>query len=745
MSKDCCDIRKVVLPLFLLAVILTQANAATVLVEAESFADHGGWLVDQQSMDVMGSAYLLAHGLGRPVADATTTVTLAEPGEYRVWVRTKDWVARWNAPGAPGKFQLLVNGKPLTETFGTKGADWFWHDGGTVRIDKAEVTLALHDLTGFEGRCDAIVLTTDGGLVPPNELKASEAFRHQLLCLPEKPDEAGAYDLVVVGGGLGGCTAAVSAARLGLSVALVQDRPVLGGNSSSEVRVWIGGRFKVPPYPVIGEIVAEMFTRPKFCPGPAEAYGDEVKLRVVQAEKNLKLFLNEHVDRVEMKGGRIQAVVSKSILTGRRSRFVGRWFVDNTGDGTVGFLAGADYETTAKGHMGTSNLWHPVDTGVPSPFPRCEWALDLTDKPFPTELKQLGQWFWESGFDLDTIEEAEAIRDHNLRAMYGAWDCMKNVKNLYPTYRLDWAAAIAGKRESRRLLGDVVLTKEDVVSGRDFPDGCVSSTWSIDLHYPNKKYMEAAPENPFISVAQFTRFTKNPYPVPYRCLYSRNVPNLMMAGRNVSVTHEALGTVRVMATGGLMGEVLGRAAAICKKHDVDPRAVYEQYLDEFKQSLWQPTKSTAHPAAAFAHQVGANIALGTPAKSSGDQDSEGHPAGLVVDGAADTSSNEICWVSKGPLPHWIELRWAEPKTITAARMISGYRTGEGVVAPISDFVLQRFDGKGWLDIPETATRGNSEVDWQCRFKPVTTQRVRLLVQESKEGTSRIWELELYEP
>ena len=737
--------RSLVVAVGLLLTSASQATAATVLVEAESFANVGGWLVDQQSMDVMHSSYLLAHGLGRPVADAVTTVTLPSPGEYRVFVRTKDWVARWNAPGAPGKFQLQVDGKPLAKTFGTKGADWAWHDGGTVKIDKKEVTLALHDLTGFEGRCDAIVLTTDTGFTPPEELKALDAFRDQKLNLSEKPAEAGTYDLVVVGGGLGGCCAAVSAARLGLSVALIQDRPVLGGNSSSEVRVWIGGRFKVPPYPMIGEIVAEMFTRPQYCPGPAEDYGDDVKLKVVKAEKNLSLFLNEHVDRVEMDAGRIRAVVSKNIVNSGRSRFVGRWFVDNTGDATVGFLAGADCEMTAKGHMGTSNLWAPVDTGSPESFPRCPWALNLTDKPFPTELKQLGQWFWESGFDLDTITDAEAIRDHNLRAMYGAWDCLKNVKKLYPNHRLDWAAAIAGKRESRRLLGDVILTKEDVVSAREFPDGCVSSTWSIDLHYPQKKYVEASPENPFISVAEFTRFKKNPYPVPYRCFYSRNVPNLMMAGRNVSVTHEALGTVRVMATGGLMGEVLGRAAAICKKHDTDPRGVYQQYLEEFKQLLQQPTKKATLAAAGFAGQVGKSVAVGAHATSSGDRDSEGHPASMVVDGASDTLSNDLRWLSKGPMPHWIELRWDEPKAITAARIISGYAHGGTVGDPISAFVLQWFDGNGWQSIPETATLGNTKVDWQCQFKPVTAQRVRLLVKESKGNVSRIWEVELYEP
>jgi hypothetical protein len=737
--------KNVLVSLVLGLLLIARSEAATVLVEAEGFASQGGWLVDQQSMDVMGSPYLLAHGLGSPVADAVTTVAIPEPGKYRVLVRSKDWVARWKAPGAPGKFQLLVNGQPLAETFGVKGAEWSWQDGGAVSLDKKEVSLALHDLTGFEGRCDAVLLTTDLDFTPPNAPAALDAFRRKTLGLPDKPEEAGRYDLVVVGGGLGGCCAAVSAARLGLSVALIQDRPVLGGNSSSEVRVWIGGRFNVPPYPVIGEIVAEMFTRPQICPGPAEAYGDDVKMKVVKAEKNLSLFLNEHADRVEMDGARIRAVESRNVLSGRRSRFAGRWFVDATGDATVGFLAGAEHEVTDKGHLGTSNMWYPVDTGKPAAFPRCPWALDLSEKPFPTNLKELGQWFWESGFDLDTIRDVEAIRDHNFRAMYGAWDCLKNVKKLYPNHRLEWAAAISGKRESRRLLGDVLLTRQDVLDGKEFPDGCVSSTWSIDLHYPHKNYVKAAPENPFISTAEFTRFKKNPYPVPYRCLYSRNIPNLMMAGRNISVTHEALGTVRVMATGGLMGEVVGRAAAICKKYDTEPRGVYQQYLDEFKQLLRQPTKKHVQPAASFAGEVGANVALDAHATSSGDRDPEGSPASMVVDGQADTRNNGLRWLSAAKTPNWIELGWDEPKTIVAARIISGFQSAGQASDPISGFVLQWFDGNTWQEIPETATRDNGKVDWQCRFKPVTAQRVRLLIQTTKGAVSRIWEIELFGP
>ena len=229
------------------AVVMTLAGptgAATILVEAEGFKDWGGWVLDQQSMDLMGSPYLLAHGLGEPVADATTTIAVPDPGSYRVLVRTKDWVARWKVPGSPGRFQVLVGGKPLPETLGTQGDDWSWHQAGSVRLDGREANLALHDLTGFAGRCDAIVLTSDAGWVPPNEAAELASFRMKALNLPARPQEAGEFDLVVIGGGVAGCCSAVSAARLGLRVAMVQDRPVLGGNSSSEVRVWIQGQIK---------------------------------------------------------------------------------------------------------------------------------------------------------------------------------------------------------------------------------------------------------------------------------------------------------------------------------------------------------------------------------------------------------------------------------------------------------------------------------------------------------------------
>jgi hypothetical protein len=557
--------------------------AETVLVEAESFRQYGGWVLDQQFMDEMGSPFLLAHGLGEPVQDATTVVRFPAPGTYHVFVRTRDWVAPWKAPGTPGRFQVLVDGKALGPEFGTEGAEWHWQAGGPVTIEKTEVDLALHDLTGFEGRCDAVCFSTDARFQPPNADPALAEFRRKLRELPEKPTEGGEFDLVVSGGGIAGTCAALAAARLGLKVALIQDRPVLGGNNSSEVRVWLGGNTNVAPYPHVGDIVKELEQKQKGHPGTAQMYEDERKLGLVRAEPNISLFLNQRANGVEMAGGRLRAVIAQDVVTGERRRYAGRWFADCTGDASVGYLAKAEFELTRQGHMGPSNLWSTADTGKPVSFPRCPWALDLSRKPFPEKLDQWGKWFWESGFNRDPIEEAERIRDTNFRAMYGAWDCLKNVRLTYPNHKLTWAAYVAGKRESRRLLGDLILTREDLVQSKTYPDGCVPTSWSIDLHLADPKYNKGFEEDPFISyVASKFEAYKRPYWVPYRCLYSRNVPNLFMAGRNISVTHEALGTVRVMRTTGMMGEIVGMAASLCRKHESDPRQIYEKYLDELK-------------------------------------------------------------------------------------------------------------------------------------------------------------------
>ena len=385
------------------------------------------------------------------------------------------------------------------------------------------------------------------------------------------------------------------------------------------------GNIRQQPYPHIGDIVAELEPKKRAHAGAgntADLYEDDHRLALVRSQPGLTLLTEQRVNAVEAQGGVLRSVVAQHTRTARRLRIEGRWFADCTGDGTIGFLAGAVHEVTRTQHMGASNLWNVADTGAaepfpkclcqdndsidktivemgkPVPFPCCPWAVDLKDKSFPGRqqaaaqwskpgLQSLGIWFWESGFDRDPIEDVEWMRDLNLRAMYGAWDVLKNVDGKYPNHKLAWAAYIAGKRESRRLLGDVVLTVDDFRKNRVFPDGCFPCTWHIDLHTPAPTYGKGHAGEEFISQATTGKgySYKGPYWVPYRCLYSRNIGNLFMAGRDISVTHEALGPVRVMRTCGMMGEVVGMAASLCRKHSCDPREVYKKHLMEFKELM----------------------------------------------------------------------------------------------------------------------------------------------------------------
>ncbi|WP_267130056.1 FAD-dependent oxidoreductase [Cumulibacter manganitolerans] len=212
--------------------MMTQPTPAPgILLEAEEFDDFGGWILDSQFETQMGSPYLLAHGKGRPVADATTHIAIKDPGTYNVWVRTKDWVPSHH----PGRFSLSVAGQMLENELGIHGEDWSWQRAGSVELATGRIEVRLRDHTGFEGRCDAIYLSRADLAPPEGNDERTRSWRRRLQGLPEHPEDAGAFDVVVVGGGgVPGSSAALAAARLGLRVALIQNRPYLGGNASIE-------------------------------------------------------------------------------------------------------------------------------------------------------------------------------------------------------------------------------------------------------------------------------------------------------------------------------------------------------------------------------------------------------------------------------------------------------------------------------------------------------------------------------
>ena len=584
-----------------LSILLTSSLSASdsLFVEAEAFADRGGWSVDSQFILNMGSAYLMAHGLGTPVADATTEVVFPSTGTYHLHVRTKDWVAKWNAPGTPGKFKVSMNDKPATTAFGTKGDQWHWQNGGTVEITTKKTTLKLHDLTGFNGRCDALYFTKDAKETPPNDGQPLFDFRRQKLNLPAVPPVKGDYDLVVIGGGYSGLAAALSAARHGLKVALIHNRAVLGGNGSSEVQVWAMGGTQLGKFPHLGEIVNEFSDFSRDSPGLIREFVDDLKEKVVRAEDNVDLYLNHFAFRTNASDNQINSVDAVDTTSGTFTRIAGRLFCDATGHGTIGAQAGAKFMMAEKGHMGMSNMWSAKDAGEKVNWPKTPWALPLGKGDYPTlhgsrgpyEKFRKAEWFWEGGYDKHPINDLEEIRDWNLRANFGAFSHMKQSE---PNTRLMWMAYIGGNRESRRLEGDVILTGDDIAAKKVFPDASVPTTWSIDLHYPKKEFEKGvAKDNPFIAIAVHDRKVDRQigYNIPYRCFYSKNIGNLFMAGRCVSVDRRALGTTRVMRTCGMMGEVVGKAAWIATTQDTTPRGVYQNYLPILIDLMKQPGRA----------------------------------------------------------------------------------------------------------------------------------------------------------
>lgn len=593
--------------LALLAGVALNASAP-VFIETESFSDKGGWSVDQQFMDLMGSPYLIAHGLGKPVADASTSFDVEDAGQYHVYVRTYNWVSPWTDNEGPGAFRLKFNGKTMKAVLGTTGNGWMWQYAGAVSLKKGANTVALNDMTGFDGRCDAVWITPDKDNLPPSGVKPLEAFRREVGALPKTPSDGGNYDMVVVGAGIGGMCAAVSAARLGLKVALVNDRPKLGGNNSSEIRVHLGGHIEMEPYPALGRMVREFGHSKGGNAKPAENYEDEKKDAFIAGEPNVKLFAPYRAVSVNMAApGMIGSVVIRSITSGEELTLSAPLFSDCTGDGTIGFLAGADWMMGREGRdefgeplapekgdkltMGSSVQWYSVDAGRKTSFPEFRYGVDFNEEN--CEKVKMGEWTWETGMNFNQIYDFERIRDYGMLVIYSNWSYLKNhssIKADYANLDLGWVAYVAGKRESRRLVGDYILKQDDVDKQVFHEDASFTTSWHFDLHFPDPKNTAHFPG------AEFKAETKSnlihPYAVPYRCLYSRNVNNLFMAGRDISVTHVTLGSTRLMRTIGMMGEVVGMAASICRENNVLPREVYQHYLPELKDLM---CKGTAKP------------------------------------------------------------------------------------------------------------------------------------------------------
>ncbi len=414
-------------------------------------------------------------------------------------------------------------------------------------------------------------------------------------------------DLLIVGGGLSGVCAAITAARAGVNVTLVQDRPVLGGNSSSEVRLWILGATShlgnnnrwSREGGVIDEILVENTYKNK--EGNPLIF-DTILLDKVVSEPNIKLFLNTAVYELEKSNdGSIQSVSGFCSQNSTLYQFNAKYFCDASGDGILGFLSGAAFRMGAEGKeefgekfapekeygelLGHSIYFYSKDVGTPVKFSAPEFALsDITKIPrfknFSSKEYGCRLWWIEYGGRLDTVHDTEDIKWELWKVVYGVWDYIKNSGNFPDSENLtlEWVGTIPGKRESRRFEGDYIIKQQDIIDQKTHFDAVAFGGWSLDLHPADGVYSEKPGCNQWHS--------KGVYQIPFRSLYSRNVNNLFLAGRIISATHVAFASTRVMATCAHIGQAIGIATMVALKHSIIPKEILNQnHIEELQQEL----------------------------------------------------------------------------------------------------------------------------------------------------------------
>lgn len=752
----------------------------TLWIDAEDFDDYGGWWMDTQFVPHMGSPYLLAAGIGAPVETASTTIDLFESGTYRLWVRNKNWIAEGHAPG---RFAVSINGTASKTTFGTgEQRAWVWQDGGTFALEKGDVTIELQDLTGYYGRCDALILSKVLDFVPRQEQEDYLPMRARLVgTVPVK--EMGHFDFIVVGAGVAGCNAAIAAARGGAKVALIQDRPMVGGNNSAEMGVPVSGGSSLGKgreaglNEEIGRIHSYHFL---------SKWASAADL-VIANEPNVSLFLNSHVFEAEVdEDKRIAAVKAFDMIDGHHTRYTADLFADCTGDGWLGYYAGAECmlgresrelfgerhgkdiadSITMSGSLMQNSIlgYQAMDMGEPAPFDAPEWVYDLRDnaagylkRPSYEQGFRAGNWWTENHGRNDDLWDPEFARDDLIRVSLSYFNWIKNCSSLAEkaaNYQLKFIPVTNAKRETRRLVGDHVLVEDDVINRVVFPDRVGYFVWKLDVHHPLGIFSKGSPYDFETNIS--------PASIPYRILYSKDVPNMFMAGRNVSVTHVTIGTARVQGTTGQMGQIIGTAAALCVKHGATPRGLYRSHIPELQQQLLKDDMTILH----LRNEDPDDLALMASVTASSSTSLSDDAYNVINGLTRPLDDNQEMWLGKVPpnmwisdpgqsMPQWIELGWGSAKKLNAVYLTFDTDLGakryatwefkpEERMPPecVRDYQVQVDTGAGWETVVDV--QNNYQRRRIHRFPPVEARRIRVLITATNgDPSARIYEIRAY--
>jgi hypothetical protein len=578
-------------------------------------------------------------------------------------------------------------------------------------------------------------------------------------------------DVVVVGGGLSGVCAALASARSGATTILLHDRPMLGGNTSSEIRVHAGGADHSGGRPhcresgIIDEIRLEDAVRnPQRC---AQMW-DLILYEKCHAEPNLSLYLNTICTGAQTDDeGRIVATEAARETTEDVFVIKGRFFIDCTGDGRLAAEAGAEYRVGREGPdefgephaegpdnqtMGGSLLWVAENVGVPVPFRPPSFARKFSDDDLPHRGHAQfdhGYWWVEYGGEMDTVKDKESIRDELLAVMMGVWDHIKNGgRHGADNWVLKWFGWVPGHRESRRIVGDHILTENDLMASVAFADRVAHGGWPMDTHPPGGIYSDEPPSKYL--------HTPDIYSIPLRALYARDVSNLFMAGRCISATHMAMSSTRLAATGAAMGQAVGTAAAMCCARDCMPRDLVAQHIETLQQQLLRDDQYIIGLRADGTDDLarGAAVVASSEAENCGGE--------KVTDGVTRLrQQNTHQWASdpRQTMPQWLELGlaaseqigeihltfdsgYARPLTLTEsdgfnARMIRGPQP-----ETVADYVIEiGQDGEFTEVVRETGNYLRKRVH---RITAVTGDTVRITVSRTNgDASARIFEVRVY--